>query len=142
EKVTNLKDMLSASKSLDIAGGDPILTSLASDFSIGCVKVNVWIEGNDRDADYSLKGGLFEIGLKFIGIDKNYDIVAPSVSANLTTNTITGYASGMEYSKDYGNYWIPYEINSNPVFNSGDTVYVRKSETMTTFASTYTELNF
>ena len=56
--------------------------------------------------------------------------------------TITNYDNTMEYSKDNGNTWIKYETDNNPVFTSGDKVYVRYIEDDNYYASKIKELNF
>ena len=140
-RVTNIKDVLSADAENSISGGDPMITYVAGK-EIKSITIRIWVEGNDRDAVTAVKGGQFKLGLKFTSIAKALDEVAPSVTADQSGNTIVGYDETMEYTSDYGMNWIKYQTNANPTISEGATVYVRKQETGTHFASTYAELNF
>lgn len=138
--VRNLKDVISASVENNNANGDPMLTYVGNDTEIKKVTVRIWIEGNDRDNVTALTGGIFTMNLNFTAISKQFDSSAPNVSIN--NNSLVGFDETMEYSKDYGVNWIKYNDNSNPTFDIGTTVYVRRSEQKTVFASNYKELKF
>jgi hypothetical protein len=141
----NLKDVISADYDTKRAYGDPILTRLPNvidDYNVAKMTIKVWLEGNDRDAVVALKGGIFTMALKVVGLPKSFDDVNPIVTANTELMTINNYDSTMEYSLDYGTNWTKYQDDNNPIFEVGDVVYVRKQETTTHFASTYEELSF
>ena len=142
--VDNLKDNLNTDFDNDYANGDPMITKIDENFNNGikAVTVRIWIEGNDREAHTALTGGIFTLNLSFIGIIKNENNNIPNVEINQTDMTITNYDNTMEYSKDNGNTWIKYETDNNPVFTSGDKVYVRYIEDDNYYASKIKELNF
>lgn len=142
KNIGNLKDELKASNKIQSAAGDPMLTYLDSKIDNGIKKVTVriWIEGNDRDNVSALIGGMFSINLSFTAFSKQINNNIPKVSA--LNNTINGFDKTMEYSKDLGLSWITYENDNNPSFETGDVVYVRESETYSTFASKYKILTF
>lgn len=141
-RVNNLRDEIHASGEDGSAYGDLPITTIDINENNGVKKVTVriWIEGNDRDNSNALTGGLFRINLQFAAIMKGLDNEAPEVSVN--ANTIDGFNDKMEYSTDYGLNWISYMEISNPTFNNGDIVLVRKRENAEYFASSYTTLNF
>lgn len=139
EIVDNLKDNINASYSTLSASGDPMLTYINNKDDIKSLTVRIWVEGNDRETDTSLKGGIFRIYLNFIGIDKAFNDMVPNLIKN--NNTIDGLTTDMEYSIDYGNHWV--EVNDLlPTFSVGDTIYVRYKETKGKYASEYQILNF
>ncbi len=142
--VDNLKDNLNTDFDNDYANGDPMITKIDENFNNGikAVTVRIWIEGNDREAHTALTGGIFTLNLSFMGIIKNENNNIPNVEINQTDMTITNYDNTMEYSKDNGNTWIKYETDNNPVFTSGDKVYVRYIEDDNYYASKIKELNF
>lgn len=142
--VDNLKDNLNTDFDNDYANGDPMITKIDENFNNGikAVTVRIWIEGNDREAHTALTGGIFTLNLSFMGIIKNENNNIPNVEINQTDMTITNYDNTMEYSKDNGNTWIKYETDNNPVFTSGDKVYVRYIEDNNYYASKIKELNF
>lgn len=142
--VDNLKDNLNTDFDNDYANGDPMITKIDENFNNGikAVTVRIWIEGNDREAHTALTGGIFTLNLSFMGIIKNENNNIPNVEINQTDMTITNYDNTMEYSKDNGNTWIKYETDNNPVFTSGDKVYVRYIEDDNYYASKNKELNF
>lgn len=138
--ITNLKDEIKASYENNKANGDPMLTYINSDINdTKKVTVRIWIEGNDRDNVTALTGGIFKLNLNFTAIAKQLDSSTPNVSASY--DGILGFDDTMEYSIDYGTNWIKYSENNNPTF-SGETVYVRKSETNEKFASNYKILDY
>lgn len=139
EIVDNLKDNINASYSTLSADGDPMLTYISDKDDIKSITVRIWVEGNDRETDTSLKGGIFRIYLNFIGIDKGINELLPDTVIN--GNSIVGLTQDMEYSIDYGNHWINVS-DELPIFNIGSTVYVRYSETKSKYASEYQVLNF
>jgi hypothetical protein len=141
----NLKDNINADFTSKNAFGDfdiAKLNNLIGDYYVAKTKIRVWVEGNDREAVIALKGGLFTLNFGFLGIIKEDNLVVPNVSENLLDNTITGYQSTMEHSIDLGNNWIPYSTDNNPTFLTGDTVWVRTSETESHFASSIKTLNY
>lgn len=138
--VRNIKDNVNASYDLGSASGDPMLLYLDQPNEVKSLTVRIWVEGNDREADTSLKGGVFRIYLGFTGLNKELNNYVPNVS--VSNNKIYGFKEGMEYSSDFGNHWIDYKENKSPTFNVGDTVYVRQSETDSFFASNKIILNF
>lgn len=135
--INNLRDEIHTSFGKNSAGGDPLLTYIDTDGDIKKVTVRIWIEGNDRDNVTALTGGIFKMNLNFTAISKQFDSSIPTVTIN--NNIISGLEQGMEYSTDYGLNWT---YSENPTFDPGTTVYVRKSETNTNFASNYAILNF
>ena len=144
DRVLNLKDNINASNMTGSANGDYMLAFSEGDADlenapIACMRVKVWVEGNDREAKTPLKGGQFKISLNFVGITKQFNEFTPIVTADTNLMTIDGYNSEMEYSKDYGNTW---ETDLGFGFDLGDTVFVRYFETATHFASNHTEINF
>ncbi len=143
-RVENLKDNINASDVTGFAYGDPSLlfiegNSNIEEAEITCLKIRVWVEGNDREAKSPLRGGLFSIRLHFLGLYKDLNSETPNVSANVGEGTINNFSTVyMEHSKDYGNNWS----NENEGFVVGDEVWVRFKETTTTFASDHVVLNF
>ncbi len=140
--IDNLRDNLSASHKIQSANGDPMLTYLDNKKNDGIKKVTIriWIEGNDRDNLTALTGGMFEMNLSFTSFAKQINNQIPNVS--VIGNTINNYTSDLEYSNDLGLSWIKYENENNPSFEKNEVVYVRQSETGTTFASNHKILNF
>lgn len=146
--VSNLRADLHASYEERNAGGDPYITLINAQYNdvteldegITKVTVRVWVEGTDRDTINALAGGEFNLKLDFVGIQKQINSEIPEVT--ILGNGIHNYKMSMEYSSDYGISWTKYEDNGNPLFNTGDTVYVRYSETETVFASNYKVLNY
>lgn len=141
KRVENIKDNIKASYNDNFAYGDPMLTYINNDDENGTIKqltIRIWIEGNDREAVTALKGGVFQINISFVGIEKDRNNNVPILTKN--GNKINGYSNTMEYSKDYGNNWISYSENSNPEFQENEKVWVRYSETTNVFASNYIEL--
>lgn len=142
KNVSNLKDNLNTDFDDDVAGGDPMITKIDPEVNDGIksVTVRIWIEGNDREAHTALTGGIFRMNINFLGILKEENESEPDVSVD--GNSILNYGEGMEYSIDYGNNWITYSEDNNPVIDSSIIVYVRYSETSLYFASDYVELEF
>ena len=141
DRVENLRDVLNASSEDGVGGGDPMV-SFAGSKEIKSITIRIWIEGNDRDAVTAVKGGQFKLGLRFTSIAKALDGVAPAVTADQATNTIVGYDATMEYTVNYGMTWTKYQNDANPTISEGATAYVRKQETGTNFASSYTTLAY
>ena len=139
EVVPNLKDNINASYNTMFTSGDPMLTYIDEDAGISSITVRIWVEGNDRETQTSLKGGVFRIYLNFIGISKMINDTIPEVS--IDQNKIVGLTTEMEYSIDYGNHWIDV-INDDLTFNLGNTVYVRYKETKSKYSSEYKILKF
>ena len=76
EKLENVKDMINASYNSQSSGGDIPLTTILNAYEnekIKAVTIRIWIEGNDREAVYGLKGGLFKVKLSFVGLHKEAD---------------------------------------------------------------------
>lgn len=141
-KNVNLKDTIKSDHQSKNSFGDPIVSSVNNkigEYNVSKLKVRIWVEGNDRDAIVALKGGLFKVDLRFVGINKKENLSVPSVSLNLE-NKLVGFNNLMEYSIDYGNNWISYQDISEPEFYLGDVIWVRYSEKEDTFASNYKEL--
>lgn len=139
-RVNNLKDNIKASYDHHSTFGEPMLLHLDEKDQVKSLTVRVWVEGNDREADTALKGGVFRIFISFMGMEKLENKNIPNVE--VSDNKISGYSSGMEYSRDYGNRWITYKEDNEPIFNKGDIVYVRESETIDVYASNSKVLNF
>lgn len=140
--VTNLKDTLKASYEERNAHGDPMITYIDTkvDEGIKKVTIRIWIEGSDRDNVTALTGGMFVMNLSFTTISKQINREIPNV--NVDENHLSNYSEVMEYSSDNGLTWITYTENSNPTFESGETVFVRNSESSFIFASDYKVLKF
>lgn len=138
--VANLKDNINAKYGSNSSGGDPRILKLDEENEPKTIKVRIWVEGNDRETDTSLKGGIFRIYFNFIALSKIENENIPILVKDI--NTINGLNNKMEYSIDYGNNWIDYEENDQPVFNNNETVYVRYKETKDLFASNYLEIKF
>ncbi len=145
KRVPNIKDNLRANDTTFNAYGDPTLVYINNDETpndIEVMTIRIWVEGNDRDAISALKGGNFIMKMKFVSIMKEPNTGTPMVTADTTDNIINDFAEGMEYSIDYGNNWIGYDITPNPQFDSSTTVWVRYIENATRFASEKTILSF
>lgn len=132
EVVPNLKDNLNASYGTNNSNGDPSIVKIDNNEETKKVKVRIWVEGNDRETDTSLKGGIFRIYFNFIAITKTENLETPTVIK--IDNTVQGLTTDMEYSIDYGNTWKTYD-GIEPQFNIGDTLYIRYKETKDQFAS-------
>lgn len=70
---TNIVEDIHASYNTHASGNDIPLThidnlSTNTYENIKAITIRVWIEGNDREAIYSLKGGQFKINLSFLGL--------------------------------------------------------------------------
>ncbi|MBQ6817564.1 MAG: hypothetical protein IJO27_03945, partial [Bacilli bacterium] len=144
ELVDNLKDNLNTDFINDNANGDPMITKIDEKFNDGikAVTVRIWIEGNDREAHTALTGGMFTLNLNFMGIIKEENPLLPDVSEETINNKILNYKDTMEYSKDNGNTWIKYSEDTEPIFESGDVVFVRYVENTNYYASKYKILNY
>ena len=125
KNVVNFKDNLNANYDIEDDGGDPMIVQIDSSANGGIksVTVRIWVEGNDRETHDALTGGMFKLNLNFVGLLKEANTTIPNVEAY--QNRIVGFDSGMEYSKDYGNNWINYDTQNEPLFSPGDVVYVR-----------------
>lgn len=138
--VANLKDELRVDFERKLSYGDPVITHIkATDETndISSVTIRIWIEGNDREANTALTGGMFKMELNFVGLNKQINSLEPTVLKE--GNTIIGYTDEMEYSTDLGNNY--YEVL--PVsFDNGTTVYVRYKETNDVLASNYKIIQF
>lgn len=74
--LTNVVEEINASVESSSNGDDIAITTLDNtsenkDENIKAVTIRIWVEGNDREAIYSLKGGQFKINLSFLGLEKN-----------------------------------------------------------------------
>lgn len=74
--LTNIVEEINASLDTRSSGDDIILTTIDNnsqnkDENIKAVTIRIWVEGNDREAIYSLKGGQFKINLSFLGLENN-----------------------------------------------------------------------
>lgn len=139
EIVPNLKDNINASYNTLSASGDPMLTYIEEANQVKSITVRIWVEGNDRETDTSLKGGVFRIYLNFIGIEKQFNEQIPTVIKQ--DNKITGFTEEMEYSQDYGNTWIS-KIEENQVFPKGNKILIRYKETKNKYASSNQVIEF
>lgn len=140
EEIDVLKDEVRASYDEKMANGDNPLLSIETEDGVekkALLKVRVWVEGNDRDAVSALKGGKFKINLSFVGLTKDENNNVPNVSANMSTKTIDGIDSTMEYSLDGINY-----VSYTNEVKFSSVVYVRYKETSDTFASKPITLDF
>ena len=141
--IPNLIDTIHAKYSSKMANGDTPLVTIETTDGVekkAGLKIRVWVEGNDRDANSALKGGIFKFDLSFIGLQKKDNTNIPNVSKN--GNSISGINNTMEYSIDNGNKWIRYNGSDDLSFKSGTHVLVRYSETSDYFVSNYVELDF
>lgn len=141
--IPNLIDTIHAKYSSKMANGDTPLVTIETTDGVekkAGLKIRVWVEGNDRDANGALKGGIFKFDLSFIGLQKKDNTNIPNVSKN--GNSISGINNNMEYSIDNGNKWIRYNGSDDLSFESGTHVLVRYSETSDYFVSNYVELDF
>lgn len=141
--IPNLVDTIHAKYSSKMANGDTPLVNIETTDGVekkAGLKIRVWVEGNDRDANGALKGGIFKFDLSFIGLQKKDNTNIPNVSKN--GNSISGINNTMEYSIDNGNEWIRYNGSDDLSFESGTHVLVRYSETSDYFVSNYVELDF
>ncbi|MDD2376712.1 MAG: hypothetical protein PHD15_04860 [Clostridia bacterium] len=73
ESLTNVTEDINASYETFSSGDDIALTSIDTiseniEENVRAVTIRIWVEGNDREAIYSLKGGQFKIFLSFVGI--------------------------------------------------------------------------
>ena len=73
ENLSNVVEEINASYETLSSGDDIQLTSIdtiseTDEENIRAVTIRIWVEGNDREAIYSLKGGQFKIFLSFVGI--------------------------------------------------------------------------
>lgn len=142
--VDNFKDNLNTDFINDNANGDPMITKIDETFNGGikAVTVRIWIEGNDREAHTALTGGMFTLNLNFMGIIKEENPLIPDVSVESINNKILNYKDTMEYSKNNGNTWVKYAENNEPIFESGDIVFVRYVENNNYYASKYVTLKY
>lgn len=66
------RDEVKASMETGSTNGDPAIARAVKDNNdgtyIGGLTVKVWVEGNDRESIYALKGGIFKTYLSFIGV--------------------------------------------------------------------------
>jgi hypothetical protein len=137
--VVNLRDTLNVDYATNMANNDLYITHIpATDEanSIRSITIRIWIEGNDREANTSLTGGIFQMHLNFIGLSKLFNSLTPEVSVN--NNEIMGFDSNtMEYSVDNG---VTYSDIVTTFSNQ--TVYVRYKETIEALASNDKILEF
>ncbi len=143
KRVDNIKDNIKASYNDGNAYGDPMLTYINNDNEtdiIKCLTIRIWIEGNDREAVTALKGGIFQMNLSFVGIEKENNNNIPNILKN--GSVMIGYSEGMEYSSNFGNNWIKYAEDNNPEFSTNNVIWIRYEETKNNFASNYIELIF
>jgi hypothetical protein len=75
EDLSNVIEDIDASYETHTSGGDTPLTNIEnnsqnSNENIRAITIRIWVEGNDREAIYSLKGGQFKINISFLGLSK------------------------------------------------------------------------
>jgi hypothetical protein len=76
ENLENVKDVINASYDSQSSGGDAPITTILNAYEeekIKAVTIRIWVEGNDREAVYGLKGGLFKVKLSFVGLHKEVE---------------------------------------------------------------------
>lgn len=81
--IPNLIDTIHAKYSSKMANGDTPLVNIETTDGVekkAGLKIRVWVEGNDRDANGALKGGIFKFDLSFIGLQKKDNTNIPNVS--------------------------------------------------------------
>lgn len=76
QNLTNVIEEINASVDTRTNGDDTPITNLDNtsenkDENIKAVTIRIWVEGNDREAIYSLKGGQFKINLSFLGLENS-----------------------------------------------------------------------
>lgn len=131
----------------DFSGNSPVLVSLnprsEGEFAQKTVKIRIWFEGTDREADQALAGGNVDVKLKFAGINKEpaeskkVDDMR-NVSFNQQTSTFSGLKDGMVFSTD-GYTWNAYTASTpnTPVLKTGESIYIKYPETATNFDTNY-----
>jgi len=75
QSLSNVVEDINASYDTYSSGDDISLTSIETisenpEENIRAITIRIWVEGNDREAIYALKGGQFKIFLSFLGIFK------------------------------------------------------------------------
>lgn len=69
------RDEIKASMETGSTNGDPAIARALKDNNdgsyIGGLTIKVWVEGNDRESIYALKGGIFRTYLSFLGVTFN-----------------------------------------------------------------------
>ena len=127
----NLKDEINASYAEKKSYGDNILLTISENEPVyKALTIRVWVEGNDRETISPLLGGMFDIKLSFVGIEKQINIKTLNITKQ--DNTLIGLTNEMEYQIDNGK-WITYN-NQTLQFNN-QTVKVRYLETEKYFPS-------
>lgn len=127
------------------SGKSPVLVSLnptkEGEFDTKTVKIRIWFEGTDREADQALAGGNVNVKLKFLGINKaeagaGKQSIIDSIAFD-GESTFTGLDSDMVFSID-GRNWNKY-INSSsiPTLGNGSSIYFKYPETDTSFETKY-----
>lgn len=129
------------------SGNSPVLVSLnpanEGDYDTKTVKIRIWFEGTDREADQALAGGNVKVKLKFAGIYKEQpeeikQTAVNSITFNENTSTFSGLEDGMVFSTD-GYTWKTYTSASPnlPTLTSGSSIYIKYPETNTNFETKY-----
>lgn len=132
--VDNLYDEIKASYNTKFTYDDPaLLTVLENEPVYKSLTVRIWVEGNDRETISPLLGGMFDIKLGFVGIDKEEN--TNELNVTKSGNTLIGFDDSMEYSYDNKTWYTDLTT-----FNS--TIYVRYKETEEKFASEPIEIIF
>ena len=136
--VDNLVDEINASYDLKNSGGDKYLLEIGQNEPVyKALTIRVWVEGNDRETVSPLLGGMFDIKLSFVGLEKESNTKELEVSKS--GNTLNGLTSEMEYKINNG-IWTPY-TNGELNFEN-QKVFVRYKETDKTFPSEAIEFEF
>lgn len=135
DTVDNLYDEIKASYNEKNTYGDPVLLTVTENEPVyKSLTIRIWVEGNDRETISPLLGGMFDIKLGFVGIEKEEN--ENEVNVTKSGNTLSGFDSTMEYSYDHKTWY-----NELTTFEDC-TIFVRYKETETNFASDYIEITF
>ncbi len=99
------------------AGSSPLLVRLtekdADGFYTAKVKLRVWFEGTDREANQALSGGLVKMNFKFNGMEKQTDTAkqAQIDSVTYSNGVYSGVEEGMLYTQN-GYDWSTYTAST------------------------------
>lgn len=130
------------------SGSSPVLTVLDKKINetdtvyTKTIKLRIWFEGTDREADQALSGGWVNMVFKFNGMQKSPAEAAKQQAINdlaIYQGEIRGLQDGMVYSDD-GREWLTYSSANPPVFASGSTYFFKYPETETNYETTYNKL--
>lgn len=128
-------------------GNSPVLTALDSkaegeNFYTKTLKIRVWFEGTDREADQALSGGWVNMLFKFNGVQKlPAEAEKQQAIDDLAyyNNSVVGLKEGMQYTYNGFN-WTTYKAGDTINFTSQTAWYFRYPETDTNFETTYNKI--